>query len=130
MPYMHTNVSLVQLQTACINVTNAMQVGTETGSKGAMALTGQTTMLGKEALTGKLIMLYPHTLLFILKVCEDNPAQDALQTSLQQHSSTCRLSYLAALVATVPLPPCPIACVSMVCVSMVCVSIVCVSMVS
>ena len=115
---MHTNVSLVQLQTACISVTNAMQVGMETGSKGAMALTGQTTIPGKEALTGKLTMLYSHTLLF-LNVCEDNPAQDALQTSLQQQSSTCRLNYLAALVAIAPLPPCPIACVSMVCVSMV-----------
>ncbi len=65
-------------------ITNAMQVGMEIGSKGAMALTGQTTMLGKEALTGKLTMLYFHTLLFSLSVSED-PAQDALQISLQHH---------------------------------------------
>ena len=65
-----------------------------------MALTGQTTMPGKEALTGKLTMLYSHTLLF-LNVCEDNPAQDALQTSLQQQSSTCRLNYLACCHCTI-----------------------------
>lgn len=48
-----------------------MQVDMEKGSKGAMALTGQTTMLGKEALTGKLTMLYPHTLHLTLNVSED-----------------------------------------------------------
>lgn len=49
----------------------ALQVDMEIGSKGAMALTDQTTMLGKEALTGKLTMLYSHTLPFILNVSED-----------------------------------------------------------
>ena len=62
-----------------------MQVDMGTGSKGAMALTGQTTMLGKEALTGKLTMLYFHTLLFSLGAREYNPVQEALQTSLQHH---------------------------------------------
>ena len=66
MPNMHTNVRLLQLQTAGIRVTNAMQVDMETGNKGAMALTGQTITVGKEALTGKLTMLCSHTLHFTL----------------------------------------------------------------
>ncbi len=80
----------------------AMQGGMEIGSKGAMALTGQTTMLGTEALTGKLIMLYFHTLLFSLNVGEDNPAQDALQISLQNrvHLALCIVHHAGLLSAS------------------------------
>ncbi len=92
----------------------------ETGSKGATALTGQTTTLGKEALTGKLTMLYSHTLLFILIVSEDSPAprRSADQSTTPRNfglmhsaSGSTMAWHLAAIVS---LPPCLTACVSVV----------------